>query len=165
MISLVRLATMLRMSSLNCSENLQWHHRENISWSYFPPVLSRSVQCVGSCKMFNHCFDHQLKEEPGAVGDGVPDDVAGEGELEGELLVHKLAKARCSKGCKGPKVSSCLKFWIEWSFPVWYLYCTFGYNAPLSYLINSQVHCSRSQQTIVHFVLLVMADDGISYKL
>ena len=34
------------------------------------------MQRVGSCEMLNHCLDHELKEEPGAVSDGLPGRVS-----------------------------------------------------------------------------------------
>ena len=80
---------------------------------YNLPVFSRSMQCVGSCKMLHHCLDHELEEEPGAVGDGIPGRVSGQCELESQLLVDKLSKARCAKCCKRTKVSSCAKLGIE----------------------------------------------------
>ena len=112
-------------------------------WSFIPPVFSGSMQCVGSCQMLNHCLDHQLKEEPGAVSDGLPGRVAGQGELESQLLVHKLPKARRSKCCKCTKVSSCAQSSIEWNvidqpLPIyWNVYfCTFWQNQNLT---NSHV--------------------------
>ena len=71
------------------------------------------MQCVGSCKMLNHCLDHELEEEPGAVSDGLPGGVSGQSELESQLLVNKLSQARRSKCCKRTKVSPWAQFRIE----------------------------------------------------
>ena len=71
------------------------------------------MQCVGSCKMLDHCLDHELEEEPGAVSDGLPGGVSGQCELESQLLVNKLSQARCSKCRKCTKVSPCAQFRIE----------------------------------------------------
>ena len=118
-ISLVRLATMFKMSSLNCSENLD----QKISSKVFlfkptthKPVFSGSVQRICSCQVLYHGLDHQLEEEPGAVGDVLPRVVPRQGELQGQLLVDQLPKTCASKCCKCSKISAWYNFSFFWHF-------------------------------------------------
>ena len=80
------------------------------------PVLSGGMQSIGSCQVLYHGLDHQLEEEPGAVGDVLPRVVPRQGELQGQLLVDQLPKTCASKCCKCSKISAWYNFSFFWHF-------------------------------------------------
>ena len=76
------------------------------------PLLALNPQPVGGGQVLDHGLDHQLEEEPGAVGDVLPRVVPRQGELQGQLLVDQLPKTCASKCCECSKISA----WYNLSF-------------------------------------------------
>ena len=162
MISLVRLATMLRMSSLNCSENLKWHHRENNPGPIFHLCFlgACSVLAVARCSTIALIISSKKNQEQSVTASLTMsrERVSWRASCSCTSL-PRLVVPRAARAPRSPPV---------WNFGLNEVFqfdtCTARLDTmpPCPIRFYSQVHCSRSQQTNVHFVLLVMTDDGIS---